>query len=108
MKRCIYIFKVIFLILILQSNSFSKGLPPGTGESDIPANVLILLDKSGSMTTGMGTSGINKPQSIAIDSSTGNFFIANKGDNMVKVKYSDMNVDSTWASGSYTGTGIAK
>ena len=108
MKRCIYIFKVIFLILILQSNSFSKGLPPGTGESDIPANVLILLDKSGSMTTGMGTSGINKPQSIAIDSSTGNFFIANKGDNMVKVKYSDMKVDSTWASGSYTGTGNCK
>ena len=67
MKFCIYIFKVVFLILILQSNTFAKGLPPGTGESDVPANVLILLDKSGSMTTGMGASGIDKPQSIAID-----------------------------------------
>ena len=107
MKFCIYIFKVVFLILILQSNTFAKGLPPGTGESDIPANVLILLDKSGSMTTGMGVSGIDKPQSIAIDSATGDFFVANRDsvNTMVKVTYSNMQVDTSWSAGEYIGTG---
>ena len=33
-------------------------MPPGTGSNDIPANVLILLDKSGSMSTSISTGGI--------------------------------------------------
>ncbi len=105
MKFIIDIFKIFLLILILQNNSFAKGLPPGTGESDIPANVLILLDKSGSMTTGMGASGIDMPQSIAIDSSTGDFFIANQGNNMIKYKYDTLSLDMDWSGGEYTGTG---
>ena len=27
----------------------AKSLPPGTGEGDVPSNVLIMLDSSGSM-----------------------------------------------------------
>ena len=105
MKFVINILKVIFLIFILQNNTFAKGLPPGTGESDVPANVLILLDKSGSMQIGMGVSGISYPRSIAIDSSTGNFFVANQGNTMVKIQYDDLIVDDAWATGEYTGTG---
>ncbi|NDB80165.1 hypothetical protein EB155_09905, partial [archaeon] len=39
---------LLFACLII-SNSFSKALPPGSGDGDVPANILILLDKSGSM-----------------------------------------------------------
>ena len=40
--------KILFSILILTSSVFGKALPPGSGIGDVPANVLILLDKSGS------------------------------------------------------------
>ena len=45
--------KILFFsflsIILLNSLSYSKSLPPGSGAGDVPANVLILLDKSGSM-----------------------------------------------------------
>ena len=48
------IFKIIlsnlFLIsLIFNQNAYSKPVPPGSGEGDVPANILILLDSSLSM-----------------------------------------------------------
>ena len=46
LKKLIFSFLFIFLTT---ENVFSKALPPGTGIGDVPANVLILLDKSGSM-----------------------------------------------------------
>ena len=52
--------KIILTFLILHSFAYSKGLPPGTGSNDIPANVLILLDKSGSMSTTISTGGDRK------------------------------------------------
>ena len=37
---------VVFLFTFaLSENLFAKALPPGTGQGDVPANVLILLDK---------------------------------------------------------------
>ena len=41
----------IFLIIILfwNINSFAKNPPPGTGATNVPANILIMLDNSGSM-----------------------------------------------------------
>ena len=45
--------KIKFLtILLLSLNfniSFSKQIPPGSGEGDVPANILIMLDSSKSM-----------------------------------------------------------
>ena len=49
MKVKIFILKLIFALILFSQNSFAKNLPPGSGISDVPANVLILLDKSGSM-----------------------------------------------------------
>ena len=43
------IFFLIFLTFINFENSYSKSPPPGTGTSNIPANILIMLDNSGSM-----------------------------------------------------------
>ena len=43
---------IIILILFLGligSPANSKSPPPGTGTADVPANILIMLDNSGSM-----------------------------------------------------------
>ena len=61
--------KILFSVLILTSNVFAKALPPGSGIGDIPANVLILLDKSGSMGARMTSgAGVYYPQGTAFDS----------------------------------------
>ena len=40
-----------FLIVIFSFQAQAKNPPPGTGTSDIPANILIMLDNSGSMSS---------------------------------------------------------
>ena len=37
------------LTFVLNNNVLSKPLPPGSGEGDVPANILIILDTSASM-----------------------------------------------------------
>jgi type IV pilus assembly protein PilY1 len=49
MKIKLFIIKVLLSLILITNNSFAKNLPPGSGVADVPANVLILLDKSGSM-----------------------------------------------------------
>ena len=39
----------LILFLTIISKSFTKPIPPGSGEGDVPANILILLDSSVSM-----------------------------------------------------------
>jgi hypothetical protein len=60
--------KVIILLLFFITQGYAKNLPPGSGEGDLPANVLILLDKSGSMGASAGTSGIptRYPHKLAV------------------------------------------
>ena len=43
------IITLILFILILSNKAYSKLPPPGTGTSGVPANILIMLDNSGSM-----------------------------------------------------------
>ena len=43
----------IFFQNIYINPGLAKSLPPGSGEGDVPSNVLILLDKSGSMSWSM-------------------------------------------------------
>ena len=40
------IIKISILFLILTGNVFAKGVPPGSGQGDVSAKNLILLDKS--------------------------------------------------------------
>ena len=52
----------IFLSLCLtvwNSQIFAKSLPPGTGQADVKANILIMLDVSGSMSAGVPFTPIN-------------------------------------------------
>ena len=48
-KIKLFIIQILLFACLIISNSFSKALPPGSGDGDVPANILILLDKSGSM-----------------------------------------------------------
>ena len=40
---------IIVIVLFFNNYSFSKMPPPGTGTANVPANILIMLDNSGSM-----------------------------------------------------------
>ena len=68
LKIKILFIKLFLFLIVLSSNSFAKNIPPGSGIADVPANVLILLDKSGSMNARMVSgSGFYYPQGVAAD-----------------------------------------
>ena len=48
----------IFIVSITLNNSlYAKPLPPGAGDGEVAANILILVDRSASMTTWIGDQG---------------------------------------------------
>ena len=49
MKKFIRLLFFLIFIICNSKYSFSKSPPPGTGTADVPANILIMLDNSGSM-----------------------------------------------------------
>ena len=101
MRIKLIIFKIILSLFFISSNAIAKNLPPGSGISDVPANVLILLDKSGSMSARM-TSGqsLSYPMSMTYDTS-GNLYVA-ENNSIKKFNYATGNVDASWGnSGSY-------
>lgn len=69
---------IIFILLILVTPAKSKSPPPGTGTGDTPANIMIMLDNSGSMAwrtdATNSTGSIQLPIDVATDSS-GNIYI---------------------------------
>ena len=94
MKKTILI-NFIFILLFFQNLALGKGLPPGTGSNDVPVNILILLDRSGSM--GWAESdGIKRPSSIAVDANN-DMYIARSGNSIVKVSYENEKIDPTWS-----------
>tara|TARA_Y100000294_G_scaffold160762_1_gene164653 strand:- start:328 stop:4080 length:3753 start_codon:yes stop_codon:yes gene_type:complete len=73
MIRKIYI--LILLTFFFCNYSYSKAPPPGTGTSGVPANILIMLDNSGSMSWDINGRTINSwqtkvsaPIDVAVDS----------------------------------------
>ena len=87
-KIKLFIIQIFLFSCLIISNSFSKALPPGSGVADVPANVLILLDKSGSMnvTQNIGAD-IGNPYTIAPISNTGNYITQN-GTQLIGVDHS--------------------
>ena len=62
----------------------AKSPPPGTGTSDIPANILIMLDNSGSMSARLGGStSIHYPVDVNVDSN-GNIYVLEYWNNRIK------------------------
>jgi type IV pilus assembly protein PilY1 len=90
----------ILLKLLLLFSTFisfgseAKSPPPGIG-SDIPANILIMLDTSSSMNTGVSSSPLSRPADVAVDSK-GNIFVSNLGDGIVKKFDSDGKFVTSW------------
>ena len=75
---------VSFLLIVLAFTAEAKLPPPGTGKADVPANILIMLDVSGSMLSIVNpNSRIYKPQDVAVDSQ-GNIFIVERDKHRIK------------------------
>ena len=105
MKIKIFISTLVLFFSLVSTNVSSKILPPGTGtQADVPSNLLILLDKSGSMGWRMQNSqGLNYMESSATDSS-GNIYVAQYSTYGVKkYNYSDMSNDTSWGSNGTVG-----
>ncbi len=76
---------IISLFLIFSFQAQAKNPPPGTGTSDIPANILIMLDNSGSMNTKLYASvQVYYPLDVTTDSS-GNVYVMEYYNNRIKV-----------------------
>ena len=99
--------KILFSVLILTSNVFAKALPPGSGIGDIPANVLILLDKSGSMGARMTSgAGVYYPQGTAFDSNGDAFVGQYYTYGIKKFTYATSQPDTSFGTnGLFRGTG---
>jgi type IV pilus assembly protein PilY1 len=76
---------IISLFFVFSSQVQAKSPPPGTGTSDIPANILIMLDNSGSMSAKLYNSvQVYYPLDVATDSS-GNVYVMEYYNNRIKV-----------------------
>ena len=79
--------KIILSLLILAFSfqAQAKNPPPGSGTSDIPANILIMLDTSGSMNSKLYSSvQVYYPLDVATDSA-GNVYVMEYYNNRIKV-----------------------
>ena len=76
------IFSLFFITSLSEVNA--KNPPPGTGTSDIPANILIMLDNSGSMSARLaGAVQIHYPVDVNVDSN-GNIYVLEYWNNRIK------------------------
>jgi len=104
MKIKFFIINLLISFVLLTSNAFSKALPPGSGIGDVPANVLILLDRSGSMSARMiGGAGVYYPMGQVFDSN-GDVYVAQWMGGVKKFTYDTKLVDKSFAnSGIFSG-----
>ena len=105
MKLKSLLYSFLFIILFVSNNSSAKILPPGTGtQADVPSNLLILLDKSGSMGWRMqSAASLYHPRKIAVDSSGDVYVMQNYNYGMKKFIYDTKKPDVTWGNNSISG-----
>ena len=107
LKKLIFSFLFVFLTT---ENLFAKALPPGTGIGDVPANVLILLDKSGSMGWRMsgGLASMRYPYDADADSS-GNILVSQYNrDGVKKFLYNTASMETGFGYRGVSGKGNAR
>ena len=91
-------FKIFLLSIFFMVSAQAKSLPPGTGEGDVPSNVLIMLDSSGSMSSCMpGGDYMCMPDDITADEDGDLFIIQYPGQGLVKMHYDTLTIDTTFA-----------
>jgi len=88
------IFFRFLLLLLISTSVVAKSPPPGVG-SDLPANILLMLDTSGSMNNGVAASPLSTPLDVAVDSQ-GNIFVSQIGHHLVKKFDSEGNFIKSW------------
>mgnify|MGYP000077945430 CR=1 FL=1 len=103
------IFSLVFLFLTTES-LFAKALPPGSGIGDVPANVLIMLDKSGSMGWRMsgGTASMRYPYDADADSNGDILVSQYNRDGVKKFVYASATTDSGFGNNGVSGKGSSK
>ena len=93
----ILISNLLFLLITFNQNATSKPIPPGSGEGDVPANILILLDSSASMKRKIITGdGIENPSDV-VELSDGNIIIAEGKFGFAKINTTDKTVDNSFS-----------
>ena len=93
----IIISNLLFVLVALNQNAISKPIPPGSGEGDVPANILILLDSSASMKTPLiAGDGIENPTDI-VEDSDGNLIVGEGRRGFIKILTASKTVDRTFA-----------
>jgi type IV pilus assembly protein PilY1 len=74
-----YFLASVLCIFLPILSAQAKSPPPGSGAADVPANILIMLDTSGSMDTDLPSGTSRNPVDVAFDSD-GNIYIAREAD----------------------------
>ena len=88
---------LLFLFFIFNQQALSKPIPPGSGEGDVPANILILLDSSLSMRKQIVTGdAIGFPNSVAADSN-GDVYIGEGSNGIAKMLSATEKADQTFS-----------
>jgi len=78
-------FIFFFFLFIFNQNAFSKPTPPGSGTGDVPANILILLDTSDSMSKSIASDYLlEKPEDLVV-LSDGSIVVLNKKQFLMKI-----------------------
>ena len=106
-KKLIFSFLILFLST---ENLFAKALPPGSGIGDVPANVLIMLDKSGSMGSRMGggTAALRYPYDADADSNGDIIVSQYSRDGVKKFVYASATADTGFGYNGVSGKGNSR
>ena len=98
LKITILSFKIFLLSIFFVVSAQAKSLPPGTGEGDVPSNVLLMLDSSGSMSWCMpGGDYMCMPDDITADEDGDLFIIQYPGQGLIKMHYDTLTIDTSFA-----------
>ena len=101
---------VTIILFSFVNKAFSKALPPGSGIGDVPANVLLMLDKSGSMGWRMsgGTASMRYPYDADADSNGDILVSQYNRDGVKKFVYGSGTFDTGFGNRGVSGKGNAR
>jgi len=102
----ILISNLLFLLILSNQNAISKPIPPGSGEGDVPANILILLDSSASMKRKIITGDGIENASDIVELSDGNVIIGEGNLGFAKINTSDKTVDTAFSNNNRNFRGL--